>query len=228
MASSPLEIYEQAYRFQYEENDIPKACDVYRQIIREFPDSNESGYAAIQLQKIHAQDVSRKLGKHSNALGLAALIIAITGFAGIVILGILTFQGMRYQATEARKTTALLQALGLMHAGRDQDALRLLQDSKNSPSRDFTPFALAADIYIRQGKFDRAREEFETYQKLYGGANNEVQPSSQTSAPQPAGSQEDSADPADTTTEKKREPSGTKLTDKTAVLKYLDSLSENP
>jgi len=58
MSQSPLELYQYAYHLHYEENNFSKASELYQQIILAFPDSHESGYAAIQLQKIHSKSVA--------------------------------------------------------------------------------------------------------------------------------------------------------------------------
>jgi hypothetical protein len=91
--SSALQIYHMAYRSQYESNDIREACRLYREIIRQFPDSNEAAYAVIQLEKIGAQEALKDL--HDNPwqkiLPLAALLFSLLALfiAGTALLLVL-------------------------------------------------------------------------------------------------------------------------------------------
>ena len=54
LENSSLEIYETAYRLHYIDKRIDEALKYYEVLIREFPDSNECGYAAVHIQKIKA------------------------------------------------------------------------------------------------------------------------------------------------------------------------------
>ncbi len=89
-ANSPLELYEKAYRLQYEENKIPEACRLYKVIIDEFPDSNECGYSVIQLEKIISGAVSERIvvtSKLSTMLAVAALVVSGACLAGVIFIG---------------------------------------------------------------------------------------------------------------------------------------------
>jgi chorismate mutase len=90
LAHSPLELYEKAYRLQYEENNIPEACRIYKALTDEFPDSNECGYAVVQLEKILATTVSERINvaSHSNTiLSVVAIAISIACLAVLFIGG---------------------------------------------------------------------------------------------------------------------------------------------
>jgi hypothetical protein len=87
--NSPLELYEKAYRLQYEENKISEACRLYKAIIDEFPDSNECGYAVIQLEKLIAGAVSEKIvvsSRLSTLLGVAAVVVSLACLGGFFYL----------------------------------------------------------------------------------------------------------------------------------------------
>ena len=77
--SSALQLYHTAYRCQYEANDLKDACRLYREIIRLFPDSNESAYAVVQLEKIGAQEALKNLHESpwQKLLPLAALLFSL-------------------------------------------------------------------------------------------------------------------------------------------------------
>lgn len=91
--SSALQLYSTAYRFQYEQNDIKEACRLYREIIRQFPDSNESSYAVVQLEKIGAQEAVKSLQGSSwqKIFPIAALLFSLIALliAGTALLLVL-------------------------------------------------------------------------------------------------------------------------------------------
>lgn len=176
MPNSPLEIYEKAYRLHYDEGDIPGACEVYKQIINEFPESNESGYAAIQLQKVYASEVAEGLDKRSgrpSGLAIASFVLCIVLLMGV---GAASYLHYRLLKTETRKQSKMIRALGLAHAGSDEDALRLLAEVKQLSGDDPAPFALSASIYAQRGDNARAKAEYDSYRKLAGvGQESELE-----------------------------------------------------
>jgi hypothetical protein len=91
--SSALQLYHSAYRCQYELNDVPEACRMYREIIRHFPDSNECGYAVVQLEKIGANEVLKNLdvAPPNKILPFVALAISLVALciAGVALLLVL-------------------------------------------------------------------------------------------------------------------------------------------
>lgn len=77
--SSALQLYHAAYRLHYEANDLKEASRLYREILRQFPESHECGYAVVQLEKIGAGEVMKMLGKTSlqQALPVVALLMSL-------------------------------------------------------------------------------------------------------------------------------------------------------
>lgn len=77
--SSALQLYHAAYRFHYESSDLKEACRLYREIIRHFPDSNESAYAVVQLEKIGAQEALKTLQNSAwqKVIPFIALLVSI-------------------------------------------------------------------------------------------------------------------------------------------------------
>lgn len=91
--SSALQLYHSAYRCHYELNDVAEACRLYREIIRQFPQSNECAYAVVQLEKIGANEVLKNLNiAPANrlfpivALILSLLSLCIAGAALLLVL----------------------------------------------------------------------------------------------------------------------------------------------
>lgn len=92
-ADSALELYSTAYEYQYEHDDIREACRIYREIIKNFPDSNESAYAVVQLEKIGAQEALKSLQSSAwqKIISIAALLFSLFALiiAGIALLLVL-------------------------------------------------------------------------------------------------------------------------------------------
>ena len=164
--NTPLKLYKQAYVLHYKEQKIAEACDLYEQLIKEFPGSDVSAYASIQLHKIHADDATRALARRS----LPTLPIIIALGANIVVLIIICIffaVQMNRINIEREKYSALSRALGKMYTGNDNDALDILRELKISFRNDITPFALSSEIYRKNRDYLRARKEYETYRRLY-------------------------------------------------------------
>ncbi|MBN1308667.1 MAG: hypothetical protein JXA18_12155 [Chitinispirillaceae bacterium] len=91
--SSALQMYHSAYRCHYESDDIKEACRLYREIIRQFPDSNEAAYAVIQLEKIGAREALKDLHETpwQKILPLSALLFSLLALfiAGTALLLVL-------------------------------------------------------------------------------------------------------------------------------------------
>ncbi|MBD3420953.1 MAG: hypothetical protein GF398_12610 [Chitinivibrionales bacterium] len=87
MSKTSLELYQQAFDLHYNQQRIQDACSLYKDIIRQFPDSNESAYAALQLEKIGAEQVVGTLGGNSGVsiwviLLLAGNLLALAAIGG--------------------------------------------------------------------------------------------------------------------------------------------------
>jgi tetratricopeptide (TPR) repeat protein len=165
MENSPLELYETAYRLHYAENKIPEALKYYEALIKEFPESNECGYAVVQIQKIKSNDVAATVAGKNRAHPVAilsfllCLLIIAGGGCGWIIL--------QNKLSTARQQASLsARALANALNGNDDDALMLLDEMKLLSSADITPYELAAHIYRRAGKIKKARSEYDTFFSL--------------------------------------------------------------
>jgi tetratricopeptide (TPR) repeat protein len=168
-ANSPLELYEKAYRLQYDENKIPEACRLYKLIIDEFPDSNECGYAVIQLEKILAGTMSDRINVSSRwntVLAAVAIVVSVVTLAGVVLAG-----SFFTKAANARISSLSLvsQALAKLQVGKDKEALEILDNAKSiAKNKDMTPYLLSADIFLMRQQYSKAMSEFDTLKKLSG------------------------------------------------------------
>lgn len=170
METTPLELYETAYRLHYNENRLPDAICYYKKLIKEFPDSNECGYAAIQLQKIKAHNVAETLHtlpekKHTTydatlPLSLAAMIIALIALV-VVFNSTRTLQ--EKIENEKMRTSLAINALGKVSRGELDEALVLLGKMKTLDSSDIFPYEISADIYRKQKKYQESRNEYLTF-----------------------------------------------------------------
>ena len=89
MAKTPLELYRQGFELQGR-RQLEEAAVLYKEIIKQFPNANESAYAAIQLEKIMAGDVAEQTGKRPNLVGWF--------FGFVVLLLLMALGGMEYFA----------------------------------------------------------------------------------------------------------------------------------
>lgn len=169
MENTPLELYETAYKLHYIENRISEAVKYYEALIREFPDSNECGYAAIQVQKIKAGDLAKELiktPKTGSPLAVVAFIICLFTLTCAGSAGYYFFNRLKNGELRLKLTTS---ALGKMYRGEDDEALKALTELKILAKGDITPFELSADIYRKQFQFEQARSEYELFFKLNPG-----------------------------------------------------------
>ena len=136
MANTPLELYEQAYRLQYHEKRISDAIKIYEAIIRDFPDSNECGYAVIQLQKVKAREITRALKKGPANMYPLLIVSFMSSFIALLValVGVLLlFQQVRL---EHHRTTLAMAALGKMYCGMEENALKILDELKGLSPKD--------------------------------------------------------------------------------------------
>jgi hypothetical protein len=170
LANSPLELYEKAYRLHYDEGRIPEACRIYKAIVNEFPDSNECGYAVIQLEKILAQSVSERINVSSRWVGVLAVIALVVSACCCAAVALIGATYVRNINARLSSISLVSQAIGKMSVGKDKDALDLLADAKSAlQNKDIAPYLLSADIYMKKQQYGRAMAEYDTLRKLPGG-----------------------------------------------------------
>ena len=169
MENSPLELYETAYKLHYAENNLNDAVTYYKQLIKEFPDSNECGYAVIQLQKIKAHNVAENLSElTSSSSGVSSKspllpVALVLSIIALLAVGLLFGTLKKSVDKEVDRATLALNTAGKVARGEYADALDLISRLKKMNSRDITPYELAAEIYRKQHKYTDARKEYETF-----------------------------------------------------------------
>jgi tetratricopeptide (TPR) repeat protein len=167
--NSPLELYETAYKLHYADGNILEACNFYKAIIDEFPNSNECGYAVIQLQKIQANSVSESLQSTTNRFALLQFIVI--GLCLVICLTLSTAAFLSSKKTNANieALSMVSQAISLIYAGYDSEALELLNKAKTvSSGKLCAPYLLSANIFINTQQYARAKAEFDIYQRISG------------------------------------------------------------
>ena len=165
--NSSLELYETAYKLQYVDGNIPEACRIYKALIDEFPNSNECGYAVIQLQKIQANDIAGRIKTGMMTKFQGYMIVA--GVIACLILSLIAIFSIKRANAQIEALSLVSQALSIMYGGNDNDALELLNKAKAlSGGTLMDPYLLSATIYMNMQHYSSAQDEFEAYQKLTG------------------------------------------------------------
>lgn len=166
MEKTPLELYETAYKYQYHENRIPEAVKYYEKLITEFPDSNECGYAAIQIQKIKASDLAKKLKlnpKSGKGILIFLTFLCISMLVLTVGAGYYFYNELKINSLRDRLTANILSKI---YSEEHDEALRLLSELKKLNNSEITPFELSADIYRKKGNYQKAQSEYDTFFRL--------------------------------------------------------------
>lgn len=172
MEQSPLELYEAAYKLHYVENRISDALIYYQKLIEVFPESNECGYASIQIQKIKAESIAREIKKAGKFLHPVSIIAFIIGILSFLLSGAFAFLLNQKVSLESRKSGLAINALAKMYRGEDEEALKILTELKIISSHDITPFELTSEVFRKRKDYHKAKEEYTLYFKV----NPKVQP----------------------------------------------------
>jgi hypothetical protein len=59
------------------------------------------------------------------------------------------------------------QVYAKLYSGKEDDAFKILDEVKINNKSDITPYAISADIYLKNNDFVKAKNEYEVYQKLF-------------------------------------------------------------
>ncbi len=166
LENSPLEIYETAYRLHYIDKRTEEAIKYYEILIREFPDSNECGYAAVQIQKIKANGLIKEFKRSSRAVNSITVIALILSVISVLLsTSAVYYFYSRYKA-EQNRTKLALTALSKVFIGDDNEALRVLTELKINSKDDIIPFELSSALYQKKGLHEQARAEYEIFFRL--------------------------------------------------------------
>lgn len=169
MEKTPLELYETAYKLHYLEKKNHEAVSHYEQLIKSFPDSDECGYAAIQLQKIKTGNLSETIRKTQISVHPLAVVSLIIACLSLLACGAVMYYSKQQLKIEQDRVTLTISTLGKIFRGEDDEALRLLTELKTVHKEDLTPFELSADIYRKNHLYKKAKEEYELFFRLNPG-----------------------------------------------------------
>ncbi|MBD3344373.1 MAG: hypothetical protein GF401_04845 [Chitinivibrionales bacterium] len=111
MAESPLELYSKAYSLHYEQNRVGEACIIYKDIVNNFPDSNECAYAAIQLEKIGASEVAKKLKVKTGGAGALVYILLILNLLALGAASALGYYKIRQVDAKLSRSSQAIRKL---------------------------------------------------------------------------------------------------------------------
>lgn len=169
MENSPLQVYKKAYDLQYKEKKPLEAGNIYQEIINNFPDSDVSVYASLQLSKIQSNKLSTSVTQKKASSGWFVLLLLIVNLVltGGIIFGF--FIHIQIVNKHKENINKITQTIGKLYAGKEEEALSILNELKITTRNDITPFVISADIHMKKHSFNKAREEYKAFQSLYTG-----------------------------------------------------------
>ncbi|MCX7727410.1 MAG: hypothetical protein N2053_11260 [Chitinispirillaceae bacterium] len=169
MENTPLELYERAYKLHYEEKRIPEAIVYYKKLINEFPESNECGYAVIQLQKIKANEVAGSIKDFLEEPKRSSNILPFFMFSLILFLlyTVTLFWVVRNFSEkikiEQKRTQLIFSSLGKLIRKDHTGVQEILAELKKISPEDITPYELSAYVYRLQKKEEESINEYSTF-----------------------------------------------------------------
>lgn len=169
MENLPLQIYKKAYDLHYKEKKLLEAGNIYQEIIQKFPDTDVSVYASLQLSKIRSNSVSAGVSNRKASSGRFIWFLIIVNL--VLTAGIIAGLVINIQMVNKRQKTIskISQTIGKLYAGKEEEALSILNELKITARNDITPFIISADIYLKKHDFNKARTEYKAFQSLYPG-----------------------------------------------------------
>lgn len=148
MADSPLELYHKAYVAHYQEDDVGQATSCYQSIIERFPESDEAGYALIQLQKITAESIpapsDRPTRKNAKPLLIVSFLLNAVALGAISLAFLTYIKAVPLNSTRMNPYHSSNAASGMdaepnamTSSSDDQSATLSESDSKEGTSQDY-------------------------------------------------------------------------------------------
>jgi hypothetical protein len=176
MANTPLDIYQKAYQLHYEAGDLVEACALYKEILKKFPESNECGYAVIQLQKIGAQEIAGGIEAQSRGVpSVVKALLTVNIIVVIVLCAVAIYQVQRINK-QVVVIGGALNAVAKISLGQENDALQILSALRTFDRKNPLPVELSARIHVKKRDYAKAISELQEYQKLSGSTavNEEI------------------------------------------------------
>jgi flagellar basal body-associated protein FliL len=168
MENTPLQLYKKAYELHYTKKKLKKAGHIYKELLSNFPDSEVSKYASIQLSKIITNNIDEDMPKNKATIGFI-LLISFLVINTVALGGTLFWLYSHIQFSKSQNFIAMktAQSISNIYAGNEEAALNILRELKYHTKDDITPYEISANIFLKQNQFKKARNEYESYKILY-------------------------------------------------------------
>ena len=169
METTPLQLYIKAYNLHYEDNNFNEARSIYRQLINDYHGSDIADYASIQLSELaKLQNENRGKAPVAQQNNFNRLLIAFIIINFILIAGIIAFFTGKLNKYNSDLSTMskISQVYAKLYTGKENDAFKILNEVKINNKNDITPYAISADIHLKNNDFIKAKNEYEIFQKL--------------------------------------------------------------
>ncbi|MFC1504666.1 tetratricopeptide repeat protein, partial [Spirochaetota bacterium] len=152
-----------------------RAEEVYNELIKYFPTSQEAGYAKIQLQdleikKQQAQRLEEKTVKEAQqkeqpppATASASYVPTLVGLASIVLcIGVLVLLLVNLNIQSNYMERVML-GQNYLSIKNPKVGLLLLKEAMDIDKKNFIAYKIAADYYLKTKNYNEAREVLEKY-----------------------------------------------------------------
>jgi len=157
--STSLERYAKAYQLQTEGKE-EEAGEIYREIIRQFPESAEAEYAKIQLSEIFKETPEEEeTEKRPKTVRKATGVFSIIGFvlsllACLVLIVFFIMLVRQGQKLEFQKTLSMALSASVM--GNEKSFQLHLNRAMALSPRSKEPYLLLADAYLKKNNIKAA------------------------------------------------------------------------
>ena len=155
---SPIELYQQAYHLHFREGKPDLAKELYRQIIEQYPDSDERKYAQFLLARLSPVMENTPHAPSASFSFFAAVSFFISFLAAAGIVG-LFFLHRLDEKSNAYMEKIILATHTTQMENYDQALLFLREAKLIDPDRE-AAYSLASEIYFKKERYDLAKAEY--------------------------------------------------------------------
>jgi hypothetical protein len=161
--ASAIELYRDAYEMDYRKGDWQYAEELYRQVMREYPESDEAEYCRIHLERIE----KLKGDPQAPALQSVRPTSSLAGFTVlnfVLLLTLMVAAGflayfMYQQQGRMVRTEQVLHGLLSQRLGDKADALDRYRAARKAVKQDAVASRFLAEQYLAFGECDLAEIE---------------------------------------------------------------------
>ena len=154
-----IELYAQAYNLQYHIKDYNAAQEIYQDIIQKFPETPESSYAQIQMQKL-AVILEKTAAKEfhpgfgSGFLGLAGLLLSLASLGVAIGLGV----KLAGQSSRLDYTVKVLDSWSRLTTHQALDGIVQLETLIRTQTEQTLAYKVLAGYYLGKGDLEAAEK----------------------------------------------------------------------